>query len=193
MTTTELAILSLISEKPRHGYELEQVIEQRGMREWTEIGFSSIYYILKKLEDKQMITSRVQSKSSGPPRKVFKITEEGQRTLYEGALEAMHTPGHSPRPFLLGLSVLHLYEREVVMEKAKGYLGKLLEQRDNLVATLDAQRPTFGFVEMMFDYSLTMIDAEIGWITEFITKFDESFQSFIKEFGSTNDLGEHND
>jgi DNA-binding PadR family transcriptional regulator len=173
MTTTELAILSLISEKPRYGYELEQVIEQRGMREWTEIGFSSIYYILKKLEDKQMITSRVQSKSSGPPRKVFKITEEGQRALYEGALETLHTPGHNSRPFLLGLSVLPLFEREVMINKAKGYLDKLIEQRENLIATRDAQRPTFGHVEMMFDYSLAMIDAEIGWITDFILKFDE--------------------
>ena len=50
MTNAELAILSLIGESPRHGYEIEQVIEARGMREWTEIGFSSIYYLLKKLE-----------------------------------------------------------------------------------------------------------------------------------------------
>ena len=50
MTNAELAILSLVAEQPRHGYEIENVIEQRGMRAWTEIGFSSIYYILKKLE-----------------------------------------------------------------------------------------------------------------------------------------------
>lgn len=187
MTRTELAILTLISEKPRYGYELEQVIEQRGMREWTEIGFSSIYYILKKLEDKQMITSRVQSKSSGPPRKVFKITEEGRKALYAGALETMHTPGHNPRPFLLGLSVLHLYEREVVMEKVKGYLTKLIEQRENLVATRDAQRPTFGYVEMMFDYSLAMLDAEIAWITDFLIKYDETFRKLAEDAGYPNE------
>ncbi|HIP96867.1 MAG TPA: hypothetical protein EYH32_06595 [Anaerolineae bacterium] len=50
MTNAELAILSLIAEQPRHGYEIEQVIEERRMREWTEIGFTSIYYLLKKLE-----------------------------------------------------------------------------------------------------------------------------------------------
>jgi DNA-binding PadR family transcriptional regulator len=43
MTNAELAILSLVAEQPRHGYEIEQVIEEREMREWTEIGFSSIY------------------------------------------------------------------------------------------------------------------------------------------------------
>ena len=46
LTNAELAILSLIVEQPRHGYEIEQVIEQRGMREWTDVGFSSIYYLL---------------------------------------------------------------------------------------------------------------------------------------------------
>ena len=45
MTNAEFAILSLIFELPRHGYEIEKTIEKRGMREWTEIGFSSIYYL----------------------------------------------------------------------------------------------------------------------------------------------------
>jgi DNA-binding PadR family transcriptional regulator len=37
-----LTLLGLLAEKPRHGYELEEVIIARGMRDWTEIGFSSI-------------------------------------------------------------------------------------------------------------------------------------------------------
>ena len=45
MTNAELAILSLIAEQPRHGYQIDQVIQERGMREWTEVGFSSIYYL----------------------------------------------------------------------------------------------------------------------------------------------------
>jgi DNA-binding PadR family transcriptional regulator len=47
--------LTLVAERPRHGYEIERVIEERGMREWTEIGFSSIYYLLKKLEREGLI------------------------------------------------------------------------------------------------------------------------------------------
>ena len=39
MKNAELAILSLIAEQPRHGYDIERVIEAWGMREWTEIGF----------------------------------------------------------------------------------------------------------------------------------------------------------
>src|SRR3972149_2439341 len=50
LTAAELLLLGLVAEMPRHGYELDHVIEQRGMRQWTQIGFSSIYYVLGKLE-----------------------------------------------------------------------------------------------------------------------------------------------
>ena len=59
MTNAELVILSLIAERPRHGYQIEQVIEEREMREWTELGFSSIYYILNKLEGQGHIDSKI--------------------------------------------------------------------------------------------------------------------------------------
>ena len=50
LTDGELLVLGLLAEMPRHGYELEQVIAQRSMREWTRIGFSSISNSLRSLE-----------------------------------------------------------------------------------------------------------------------------------------------
>ena len=46
----EAAILGLLCENPLYGYTIEKIIEERGMRHWTDIGFSSIYYVLKRLE-----------------------------------------------------------------------------------------------------------------------------------------------
>ena len=42
LSDAEFAILSLLGEDDHHGYEIEALIEARGMREWTAIGFSSI-------------------------------------------------------------------------------------------------------------------------------------------------------
>ena len=47
LTDAEMLVLGLVAEMPRHGYQLDQVIEERGMRKWTQIGFSSIYYVLE--------------------------------------------------------------------------------------------------------------------------------------------------
>ena len=65
LTNAELAVLSLIAEKPRHGYEVETVIEERNMREWTEIGFSSIYHILRKLARQDFLIGK-QGEKEGP-------------------------------------------------------------------------------------------------------------------------------
>ncbi len=57
LTDAELLLLGLVAEMPRHGYELDQVIQQRSMREWTQIGFSSIYFVLGKLEKMKLVTA----------------------------------------------------------------------------------------------------------------------------------------
>ena len=54
-TNAEFALMSLLAEGPLHGYAVEQLVEQRGMRHWTEIGFSSIYFLLKKLEARGLV------------------------------------------------------------------------------------------------------------------------------------------
>lgn len=64
MTNAEFALISLLAEAPLHGYGVEQVIEQRGMRQWTEIGFSSIYFLLKKLESRGLIEPLEKTPSS---------------------------------------------------------------------------------------------------------------------------------
>ena len=33
----DIVVLSLLAEQPRHGYDLDRVIEQRGYRQWTSL------------------------------------------------------------------------------------------------------------------------------------------------------------
>jgi len=69
MTNAELVLLSLIAENPRHGYDLEHVIAERGMRNWTEIAFSSIYFVLNQLV-KQELAVRMSNPPPGAGRRV---------------------------------------------------------------------------------------------------------------------------
>ena len=45
----DIVLLSLLAEQPRHGYDLDRVIEQRGYRQWTSFAFNSLYNLLKRL------------------------------------------------------------------------------------------------------------------------------------------------
>ena len=76
LTDAELLVLSrLVAEMPRHGYQLEQVIEERGMREWTQIGFSSIYFVLGKLKKMGLVTAK--RPAGAKAKKAFAITDMG--------------------------------------------------------------------------------------------------------------------
>ena len=90
LTPAELTLLGLLAEKPRHGYELEEVITARGMRDWTEIGFSSIYYLLGKLRDRGVIAEIDAPRTGrGKSRRVYAPTGDGQRECANAAEAAV--------------------------------------------------------------------------------------------------------
>jgi DNA-binding PadR family transcriptional regulator len=173
MTNAELAILSLIAEQPRYGYEIEQVIEARGMREWTEIGFSSIYYLLNKLEKEGMIESRLQQPAGkGPARKVYTITQLGRQAHIEGAIAALSTPRSGSSSLLLGLSNFPMLPREQVHTALNSYTAQLEDSLIRMLGQAEDQRPMPPFVEAMFEYSQVVAEAELSWIRNFIREVE---------------------
>jgi len=173
MTNAELAILSLVAEKSCHGYEIEQIIEVRGMRNWTEVGFSSIYYLLNKLEKAELIESRLeQSEGKGPARKVYQITEQGVEAQMSATLAALSEPGQCYTPFLLGIANLPTVSHQQALTSLQTYRGVLGERQSQLEEKVAMQSPLPGHVEAMFDYSQTLIEAELAWVAKFIRKME---------------------
>ena len=175
MTNAELAILTLIAEKPRHGYEIEQVIEERGMREWTEVGFSSIYYLLKKLEEKNLIHGRMERQAGrGPARKVYEITEAGMEARRAGVLEALSVPQRAYPPMQLGLASLPGVSRSEALAALRRYQDRLKDRLEHVRSRRDDRRPLPYFVEAMFNHSMALIEAEQRWTEGFIVQLEET-------------------
>lgn len=172
MTNAELAILGLIFENPRHGYEIEQTIEERSMRNWTEVGFSSIYYILNKLEERGLISSRKEpAPGRGPARKVYTVTSQGQGAWYQATLEALSELGVPNHSFLLGLSGLPAIPSQQAVVALQQHMTNLEEKRAEVEASWKGQVGELPlFLDGMFDYSYRLLQTEIEWLEEFISK-----------------------
>lgn len=168
MTNAELAILSLVVEQPRHGYEIEQVIEERGMREWTEVGFSSIYYLLKKLEREGMIESRLQEAGRGPARKVYNATPAGRQAMHAASLDALAVPRRCYPPLQLGLASLPGLPQDEALAALRRYHDALAARLAQVQANWEGKGPLPYFIDAMFDYSTTMLRAEMAWIEQLI-------------------------
>jgi DNA-binding PadR family transcriptional regulator len=179
MTNNELAILGLVAEQPKHGYQVEQDIESRGMRNWTEIGFSSIYHVLNKLQRAGWIsgtvtTAHAEPGRSGPARKVFHVTEAGIRALREGVRQRLAQPRPRSADFDLGLGNLPVLPSSVARAALAacrdGLHARRRQVQDKWARDRQADAHLPGHVVALFARSLALIDTEISWIEKYLGK-----------------------
>lgn len=72
----DLCVLSMLKHGDQYGYELASTLS-----EIVQISDGTVYPILRKLATDGMVTTYLQESQSGPPRKYYKLTGLGQKTL----------------------------------------------------------------------------------------------------------------
>jgi DNA-binding PadR family transcriptional regulator len=143
------------------------------MREWTEIGFSSIYYLLRKLEKDGLIKSRREpSEGKGPGRKVYSPTLDGARACHKATIEALGVPRRCYPPIQLGMSNIDMISAAEAVSALKQYKAALKKRLDKIKDGI-RKGPYHGNVEAMFRYSRTMVSAEMDWISEYVSSLEQ--------------------
>lgn len=170
MTNAEIAVLGLVAENPRYGYELNQVFETRGTRHWTEIGFSSIYYVLKKLEMKGLVNSQIESQDAVPARKIYSITAKGKEELKGSIIEILSQPKRRFSDVDLGMSNLMHLTKEEALDCFNSYLDQLIGEEAELKRFWQAQggEDLPFFMTALFTRPLMHRQVEIEWVKQFI-------------------------
>ena len=82
--TSSLVLLSVLSrsKEPLYGYQIAKMLEESGpdvpmMKQGT------LYPVLRSLEENSLLESMVEPSVSGPPRRYYKITKDGNAALEE--------------------------------------------------------------------------------------------------------------
>src|SRR5919206_4245228 len=84
--SAELLILSLVEDRPRHGYEIGTLIEQRS-KGVLHFNVASLYPLLYRLEKRGWIAGRWVEKAGQRRRRYYRLTAEGRRTLAQQRAE----------------------------------------------------------------------------------------------------------
>jgi len=74
------ALLALIAREPRHGYDLKSAFEEAMGGTWP-LNIGQIYTTLSRLERDGLVESTVVEQDVRPNRKVYRITQEGEKEL----------------------------------------------------------------------------------------------------------------
>ena len=169
LTTPDLVLLSLLAERPLHGYQANAELERREVRDWAGISRPQVYYSIEKLAQLGFVrASEIESPAAGPERRVFQTTATG-RTALADALERQEWATHRERPRFLTWIALSWQARPGVfrqqIERRREFLENELSREE---ATLRSIKKEVGhrFHEAVWMVSL-MIEqfrGELRWL-----------------------------
>lgn len=164
MTQGEVILLRLLSRRGYYGYELDKLIEDNQMRRWADIGFSSIYNLLLRLEKKELVTSRYEKVHGSPRRKIYEITEAGRKALLEEVRRLLKKPADIHDDFTVGMvvsDVLGEEEFDACLREYRDFLMKKREFYKNEMPESVKEKPR---VKLAFERVRRLLEAEIKWL-----------------------------
>jgi DNA-binding PadR family transcriptional regulator len=166
MTQGEIIILRLLDRRSYYGYELDKIIEENHMRRWADIGFSSIYNLLGRLEKKGFVTARFEKVHGSPKRKVYEITETGRAALRKEVTRMLEQPADVHDDFTVGVVVSDVLADEDFRRALRGYRNHLEARKEFIETSMPDPVKQKPRVLLAFERLRRMLDAEIRWIDE---------------------------
>jgi DNA-binding PadR family transcriptional regulator len=171
LTTPDLVLLSLLSERSMHGYEANLELERRQVRDWAGISRPQVYYSLDKLAALGLVRDAESDEpEAGPERRVFVTPAKGRSALADALEREEWTTQRDRPPFLTWMALSWqarpgVFQRQ--LERRREFLEKELAREE---ATLRAIRKEVGhrFHEAVWMVSLIIqqFRLELKWLSK---------------------------
>lgn len=178
LSHVSLAVLGLIAEGKSYPYELMKKIEERQMKNWTNIGQSSLYGVINKLEEEGLITSKIITSEQNRTQKMLSITDKGFKVLKEKIIAILSYYPRRTRDWSLAFSNIKILTSEEKIKVFETCIDVLNENKQQLLERLEfgksvfPEKPPLHF-RGLFTHALKMIDASIEFCEEVLKELRE--------------------
>jgi len=190
---TRIALLALLTQRPMHGYEVRQVIEQYGMHQWANIQYSSIYGGLQQLTKEGLLAEAGTAREGNrPPRTQYRITPQGVDELHALLRQTWAHPVFPPDATNMALSFFML----LPPADLQALLGQRLAMLDERLARLDAREQwadnvsgqwkppaVRAMVADIFAHQRYLLRAERGWAAHVLVRMQNGKYDHDRDLG----------
>jgi DNA-binding PadR family transcriptional regulator len=169
LTTPDLVLLSLLAERPMHGYQANLELERREIRDWAGISRPQVYYSLEKLARAGMTrASESDEPAAGPERSTYRTTAKGRAALAD-ALEREEWTTQRDRPPFQTWIALSWQARPGVFERQIRRRRKFLEQelargKKVLCSILEEVGHPYHEAVWMMSFVIAQFKLELRWL-----------------------------
>ncbi len=170
-TTADLIVLSLLSERPMHGYELVKEYERQDVADWASVSRPHVYYALKKLAKLNLIALEAKTSGGARPVAVFAVTVEGATRLADALADDHWARGRPPSPFTtwLGLSIhARAPDAKRVLARRRSFLSaEIAKERRTLAAIAADSGERVAVASAMVVLAIAQFEVELSWLESF--------------------------
>lgn len=185
----QLALLGLIVEKERYGYELKQEIQRRNLTQYVPFTLSGFYNYLRSFQRKGWITLQLVEKNGKyPERNVYKVTEKGR----ERFRELMKRVGWDLSSFYDSLHVALAFSYLVSLSEFQQILITRKQMVDRRLQELEAfaKSPKAARLDLVrkaiVEHAIERFKADSTWLEQFIEKVSKltpkEYESLIERY-----------
>jgi len=193
LTAADLVVLGLLLERPMHGYEVNQELARREVRDWAGVSRPQVYYSLRKLADAGHIgpapgraagaergSAERGSAEGGPERRVYRVTAAGRRA-YAAALARPEWATQRPPPPFVTWLVLATHADPAVrarqLVRRRAFLeAEAMRERATLATILTGTGPTAVVAALVVRLTIRQFEAELAWLGEVAAALPGGYQ-----------------
>jgi DNA-binding PadR family transcriptional regulator len=143
LTVPDLVVLSLLAERPMHGYEVVAELDRRQVGDWAAVSRPQVYYSLAKLVRLGLLRPATDAEpAAGPERLVLTTTATGRARLADALERDDWTTGHD-RPAFLTWMALSWQARPGIfaahLRRRQAFLGRELAREEETLRAVEAE------------------------------------------------------
>jgi DNA-binding PadR family transcriptional regulator len=189
LTTPDLVLLSLLAERPMHGYQANVELERRCVRDWAAISRPQIYYTLEKLARGGFIREvQTQEGGAGPERSIFETTSKGRAALTEALEREEWTTQRDRPPFLTWMALSWLARPGVFakqIRKRREFVEKeLAREQETLKAILEEVGHPYHEAVWMVSLMIEQFKVELRWLRRLVRELPRRAKARNPDYAS---------
>jgi DNA-binding PadR family transcriptional regulator len=175
LTTADVVVLSLLAERPMHGYQLHAEMERQEVSDWANVSRPHVYYALTKLARTGLIVkTRDPAAASGPERTRYAVTAKGKTEMEAALSEAHWATQRPPSPFTtwLGLS-LHAPKPAVhrlIAARIRFVEEQLAKEQATLPHVQADPSPRARLGEHLVTLCIRQFETELTWLRSLMSE-----------------------
>jgi len=168
LTTPDMVLLSLLAERPMHGYQANLELERREIRDWAGISRPQVYYSLEKLARAGLIRSlETNVPAGGPERSTFETTAKGRAALADALEREEWTTQRERPPFLTWMALSWQARPGVFLKQLKRrrkfLLKEIAREKKTLLSIYDEVGHKYHEAVWMVGLMLDQMRVEVRW------------------------------